>query len=319
MAAGEGKGAPDQPRRRESIIKEGISMWQKRWCTVAIVLCLMAGLGIRAWADEGNATAPQMKEAKADKKSVRVLVIGGMTMTGLWQEVAEKFEKKTGCKVVLVDTGPRPELDKAFRAGKADLLTMHSGDITTDLVVDGYGTNMRPWARNDLVILGPPEDPAKIKGMKDGAEAFKKIAEAKAPYLDALDVGGREMAHKLWKKAHLKPAGSWVIRDDSPSAEDIPAFASAHGAYVVFGRMPFLFEKVEFGKLQIMVEGDPDMRRPYIVMEANRARFPEANSEGARTLSDFLVSGEIQTYMKTFRAAEFGNRTLFHPVWPVGQ
>ena len=57
-------------------------------------------------------------------------------------------------------TGPRPDLDEAMRAGKVDLLTMHSGDITTDLVADGFGINMRPWTRNELCIVGPPDDPA---------------------------------------------------------------------------------------------------------------------------------------------------------------
>ena len=60
------------------------------------------------------------------------------------------FEAQTGYKVEVVVTGPRPDLDAAMRAGKVDLLTMHSGDITTDLVADGYGVNMRPWTRNEL-------------------------------------------------------------------------------------------------------------------------------------------------------------------------
>jgi tungstate transport system substrate-binding protein len=295
-------------------------MWIKAVFLVIIGFGLITGHSTFAWAqkDVQDNVSIQVKQIKTDNKIVRALVIGGMTMTGLWQEISKRFEKKTGYKVVLVDTGPRPTLDKAFREGKADLLTMHSGDITTDLVVDGYGTNMRPWARNDLVILGPLEDQAHIKGLKDGAEAFRRIAAAKAPLLDALDAGGREMAHKLWKKAHIKPSGSWIIRDDSPKAAEIPAFASERGAYVVFGRMPFLFEKVDFGKLQIMVEGDPDMRRPYIVMVANPARFPQANHKGARLLSDFLLSEETQTFMKDFRAKEFGGMPLFYPVWPVG-
>jgi tungstate transport system substrate-binding protein len=270
-------------------------------------------------ADGATGTKGLSSEIVAGKGIVRVLVIGGMTMTGFWQEISARFEKASGYKVLLVDTGPRPGLAEAFREGKADLLTMHSGDITTDLVVEGYGRNMRPWARNDLVILGPPEDPAHIRGLKDGAEAFRRIATAKAPFLDALDAGGREMAHKLWKKAHIKPRGSWILRDDSASAEGIPVFASERGAYVVFGRMPFLFEKIKFGQLQILVEGDPDMRRPYIVMEANKERFPGTNQEGAAALSTFLLSREAQSFMKEFRTKEFGEMPLFYPVWPVGK
>ena len=67
---------------------------------------------------------------------VRCAVIGGMTMTGLWPRIAQMFEAESGYKTELVMTGPRPELDKAMREGKVDLLTMHSGDITTDLVAD---------------------------------------------------------------------------------------------------------------------------------------------------------------------------------------
>lgn len=283
------------------------------------VLSALLGLSHAARAEgPAKGAAGQDKPIPRDGGSIRVLVIGGMTMTGLWQEIAARFEKKSGYKVVLVDTGPRPELDKVFREGRADLLTMHSGDITTDLVAEGYGTNMRPWARNDLVILGPPADPAHIKGLKDGAEAFRRIAGAHAPFLDAMDVGGREMAHKLWRKAHIKPRGDWIIRDDSASAEDIPAFANERSAYVVFGRMPFLFSKVKFGSLQIMVEGDPDMRRPYIVMEANPVRFPATNRAGARALADFLLSGDTQTFINSYRAKEFGGMPLFYAVWPVG-
>jgi tungstate transport system substrate-binding protein len=71
-----------------------------------------------------------------------------------------------------------------MRAGKVDLLTMHSGDITTDLVADGYGTDMRPWTRNELCIVGPPDDPAHVRGMTNGVAALKKIAAAKAHFVD---------------------------------------------------------------------------------------------------------------------------------------
>jgi tungstate transport system substrate-binding protein len=202
----------------------------------------------------------------ADPKIIRAAVIGGMVMTKLWDAISKKFEAKTGYRVVVVAYGPRPILDRVFREGKADLLTMHSGDITTDLVADGYGINMRPWTRNDLVILGPPSDPAKIRGMKSGVEAFKRIAEARANYLDAFNKGGRELSHTLWTMAKIRPRGNWVIQDDGVSAKNIITLAEKNNAYVVFGRMPVLFKKIIVGSMEIMVEGDPLMRRPYIVM-----------------------------------------------------
>ncbi len=43
---------------------------------------------------------------------------------------------------------------------------------------EGYGVNRRLVMHNDFIILGPAEDPAKIKGTKSAAEAFKKIASS---------------------------------------------------------------------------------------------------------------------------------------------
>src|SRR5208283_5636059 len=114
----------------------------------------------------------------ARHRVVRCAVIGGMTMTGLWPEISKLFEAQTGYHVEVIATGERPLLDKAIRAGKVDLLTMHSGDITTDIVADGIGVNMQPWTRNELVIVGPTNDPAGIRGMTNGPEALKKIAGA---------------------------------------------------------------------------------------------------------------------------------------------
>ncbi|HPV41349.1 MAG TPA: substrate-binding domain-containing protein [Spirochaetota bacterium] len=268
---------------------------------------------------KGKRGKDRVKPVGPDPKIVRTAVIGGMIMTGLWKEISKRFEAKTGYRVVVVAHGPRPILDRAFREGKADLLTMHSGDITTDLVADGYGMNMRPWTRNDLVIVGPPSDPAKIKGLRSGVEAFKLIAAAQAPYLDAFNKGGRELSHTLWTKAGVRPRGGWVIKDEGNRAKDIITFAEKNDAYVVFGRMPVLFEKIELGSMKIMVEGDPLMRRPYIVMEANPKRVPGANTKGAKMLADFLLSDEIQKLLSEFGTREYGGLPLFYPVWPTGK
>jgi tungstate transport system substrate-binding protein len=245
---------------------------------------------------------------------VRAAVIGGMTMTGLWDEISRMFEAETGYKVEVVATGPRPLLAEAFQQGKADLLTMHSGDITTDLVAQGYGINMRPWTHNDLVIVGPKADPAGIRGMRDGAEALKRIAQAQANYVDFRGIGSREVAHALWKKAGISPEGKWLLKDESSEHLDILSFAQKSNAYVIVGRMPVLFEKLKAADMEILVENDPAMRRPYIVMEANPGVFPNANHAGAKALSDFLLSKKAQSFLAQFGAAQHGDVPLFHPV-----
>src|SRR5215469_9638866 len=164
-------------------------------------------------------------EGPANLHIVRCAVIGGMTMTGLWPEIAKMFEEQTGYKVEVIVTGPRPILDEAMRAGKVDLLTMHSGDITTDLVADGYGINMRPWTRNELCIVGPPDDPAHIRGMTNGAAALRQIAAAHARFVDFQGIGSRELVHTLWRLAEVEPKGEWVLKDETLSKWNILQFA----------------------------------------------------------------------------------------------
>jgi tungstate transport system substrate-binding protein len=249
-----------------------------------------------------------------NKRIVRCAVIGGMTMTGLWPEVVRMFEADTGYHCELVATGPRPEISAAFRAGKADLITMHSGDITTDLVADGYGIHMRPWTRNELSLVGPTNDPAHIRGMTNGASALRKIAEARARFVDFQGVGSRELVHNLWTAAGLEPKGDWVLKDDTVSKFDILQFARSNNAYVVVGYIPARLGKMNADGMEILVQGDPAMRRPFIVMEANPKKFPDVNSAGARALSDFLLSKKVQTFLAEFGQKTTGRGPLFHPL-----
>ncbi len=253
-------------------------------------------------------------KSPSDKRVVRCAVIGGMTMTGLWPEMVKLFEAGTGYRCELVATGPRPGLAEAFRAGKADLLTMHSGDITTDLVADGYGINMRPWTRNELSIVGPTDDPAHVRGMTNGAAALRKIAETKARYVDFQGVGSRELAHNLWAASGVEPKGDWVVKDETVSKFDILQFARSNHAYVIVGYIPARLGKMNPAGMEILVQGDPAMRRPFIVMEANPKRFPNANHAGARALSDFLLSPKAQGLLAEFGQKTTGRGPLFHPV-----
>ena len=251
-----------------------------------------------------------------DKEPIRVAVIGGMTMTGMWQELAAKFEADTGWKTQLIITGPKDVISAPFKRGEVDLLTMHSSDQTTDLVANGYGVNLRPWARNEHTIVGPATDPAGIRGLTDGAEALKKIAAARAPFVDFYGPGSRELTHKLWQRAGLKPEGDWVLKDESASPQEIIAFAEKKQAYVVVGRIPVAFGKMSLGKMEVLVKGDPEMRRPFVVIEANAKKFPQARTAGARVLADWLVSEKGQRFLIEYGRQKNGGIPLYFPVNP---
>jgi tungstate transport system substrate-binding protein len=254
------------------------------------------------------------QQGPADSQTIRCAVIGGMTMTGLWPKIAQMFESETGYHLKLVVTGPRPILDKAMREGKVDLLTMHSGDITTDLVADGFGINMRPWTRNELCIVGPSGDPAHIRGLTNGAEALRKIAQAKSHFVDFQGIGSRELTHSLWESAGIEPKGDWIIKDDTVFKWNILQFARTNNAYVVVGYIPARTGKMYAEGMEILVKGDPVMRRPFIVMEANPQKFPAANHAGAQALADYLLSPKVQNFLLEFSSQAGGPGPLFFPV-----
>jgi len=252
--------------------------------------------------------------ARQGPAPVRVAVIGGMVMSGMWQAVSAEFTKETGIPVAVAAAGPKEILDAEFRKGGIDLVTLHSSDTATNFVADGLGINMHPWARNELVIVGPPGDPAKIRGMKSGMEALLKIARAQAPFVEARNTGSQTIEIDLWRKAGFTPKGAWLIKDESPTPQQVVEFAAQRGAYVIVGRLPILYGKMPSAGMEIMVEGDPEMQRPYVVIEANPARNLGKNPDGARKLAEFLTSPAGQNALETFAARENKGLPVFYPV-----
>lgn len=261
-----------------------------------LFLCLLA------------ACSPQEK-APSEKVPLKAAVIGGMVMTGLWDEVARAFEAETGIPVVAAATGPKDILNAKFRKGGINLITLHSSDVATNLVADGLAVNMRPWARNEQVIVGPPEDPAKIRGLASGAEAFKRIAAIQAPLVEARGTGSKIVCERLWHLADIEPVGPWILRDESPTSQQVLEFAAQRRAYVVVGRIPVLHGKMPAAGLEILVQGDPEMRRPFVVLEA-------AHSKNARLLSDFLVSEKAQKILANFAGRHAGEKISSSPQLP---
>ena len=123
--------------------------------------------------------------------------------SGLFDYLLPIFEKKTGIKidVVAVGTGASIEIGKR---GDADVVFVHAKEQELKAVEEGFFVNRHDVMYNDFVIIGPTNDPAKIKGMKSAPDAFKKISESGASFVSRGDKSGtntKELA--LWKKAGI--------------------------------------------------------------------------------------------------------------------
>lgn len=252
---------------------------------------------------------------EAEPAPVRVAVIGGMTSSGLWPMIAGAFTAQTGIPVELATTGPKEVLDQAFRAGGIDLLTMHSSNEATKLVAEGFARNIRPWTFNEHVIVGPADDPAGIRGLSSGSEALAKIAAGRHPFVEARNTGSHSVTQHLWKLSGTHPTGDWLLADRSVSNQLVVEFARRHNAYVITGRIPVLSGKIPNPEMQILVQGDPEMRRPFVVLEA--APGVSANPHGAKLLADFLLSPAGQAVLSAHGQAQADGRKLFFPLQPI--
>jgi tungstate transport system substrate-binding protein len=127
--------------------------------------------------------------------------------SGLLDYLLPQFEKKTGIKVDVVAVGTGAALALGKR-GDADVVLVHAKNQELKAVAEGFFVNRHDVMYNDFVIIGPPDDPAKIKGLKSAPEAFQRIAASKSPFVSRGDKSGthtKELA--IWKKAGIDPQG----------------------------------------------------------------------------------------------------------------
>ncbi len=218
--------------RRHFITGETSIRMKPAPAAVLIGIILLPGGALSAMA-AGPGT-PKQPEPSAPHL-VRACVIGGMTMTGLWDEIVKRFEARHPFKVKVVATGPRPKISVPFRRGEADFLVMHSGDITTDLVADGYGINMRPQRPGAPRPGFRPGRGSRPQGRRRGAETHRSNQKPLSRCQQQRPTGSRP--HPLETGRHpaegrlVHPGRSTVLRRH-------PGLRRRQGSLFHFGRMP---------------------------------------------------------------------------------
>src|SRR5438445_9287435 len=97
--------------------------------------------------------------------------------SGLLDVLVPMFEKKSGMSVKTISVGTGQALALAAR-GEADVTLAHAPELERRYVAESKMLNRRLVMYNDFVMIGPEEDPAKVKGEKSAVAAFRKIAAA---------------------------------------------------------------------------------------------------------------------------------------------
>jgi tungstate transport system substrate-binding protein len=268
---------------------------------------MLFGLGLCA----SLLAAANPRLTAAEDKFIIVQSTTSTQNSGLFEHILPIFTKKTGIEVRVVAVGTGQALKNAEN-GDGDVVFVHSKPDEEKFVADGWGVKRYDVMYNDFIIVGPAADPAKVAGVKDAAQAFTKIAEAKAPFASRADDSGTNKAElKLWHDAGIDAqasSGSWYLETGSGMGATLNT-AVGKQAYTLTDRGTWLSfaNKDDF---KVLVEGDPHLFNQYGVILVNPAKHPNVKAKEGQAFIDWLIGSDGQAAIASYK---IDGEQLFFP------
>src|SRR5438034_3438809 len=249
--------------------------------------------------------------AAAQSNTVILATTTSTQDSGLLDLLVPMFEKKIGMTVKTISVGTGQALALAAR-GEADVALVHAPSVERKYVEEGKMRNRRLVMYNDFIVIGPGDDPAKIKGTPRVADGLKRIADTQSRFVSRGDKSGTHVLELgLWKQAGVEPKGAWYIESGQGMGATL-GIANDRRAYTITDRGTYLAFQKRIS-LPVLVERDRPLLNVYSVMEVNPANGPRVNAAGGKAFADFMLSAEVQAVIKTFGVDKYG-QALFAPI-----
>jgi tungstate transport system substrate-binding protein len=270
----------------------------KRWFFVGLIFAL--------------SLFPSLSGAQGSRFILLSSTIGPID-AGIVDLLENEFEKETGIRVRHVGAGTGAALDIS-KTGNVDLVLVHAKSLEEKFVAAGYGTERIDLMYNDFVIVGPPNDPAGIKGMKQATEALRTISEKGVTFISRGDRSGTHVAEmELWEKGGIKPSGPWYVIYEKGSEGNVPTlrYTDEKRAYTVIDRATYLGLKGKI-KLEVLIERDEILLNFISLIPVNPQKFPKVNYEDAMVFVNWLTSPEKgQKIIRDFGKDKYGSPLFF--------
>lgn len=274
--------------------------------SVRLKACALLLLSVLVGCDAGT------ERDAASGTIVRLATTTSTHNSGLLDELIPPFQAATGYQVQVFAVGTGQALELG-RRGDVDLVLVHARAREDAFVQDGFGMERRDIMWNDFVVLGPPADPAGVRGVATAVEAFRKIAAAGAPFVSRDDDSGTHIRERsIWREAGIDPEGSvpsYLRAGQGMGACLLMAFEKR--AYILADRGTWLAYAARLD-MDILVDGDAALRNPYgaILVRPDRAAAVDIEVTGARAFLDYLISPDGQRRIGAYRKQ---GQVLFHP------
>jgi len=250
----------------------------------------------------------------ACSKKERSMILATTTSTqdsGLLDYLLPLFKEDTGITVKVLAKGTGEAIEVAKR-GDADGLLVHAKSQEVKFVEEGYGTERLEVMYNDFIVVGPKDDPAKLKekAPKDGVEAFKLISSSGANFISRGDKSGTNTKElDIWKDAGITPTGEWYISAGKGMGA-VLTMASEKKAYTLTDRATYLNMRDTLD-LAIVTEKGSQFLNQYALIRLddskNKIKTKEANE-----FIDWMLSTKGQKLIGEYGKEKYG-MPLFTP------
>lgn len=259
--------------------------------------------------------------------------------SGILDMLLPEFTRDTGIKVKVLAKGTGAAIRDGMD-GNVDIIFVHEKDREERFVSEGYGSYRLAVMHNDFIIIGPKNDPAGIKGMREAADALRKIADSKAKFISRGDDSGTyAKEQELWRLTGLalKTETTEIVKDGERVGQSfthpeglgdwyksigqgmgkVITYAEEKQAYTLADRGTYL--KYRFGReqgldLEILCEGDPKLYNPYGIIPINPVKYPYVMFSQAEKLAKWLVSEKAQRLIAEYKIE--GHQAFFPDAIP---
>jgi len=231
--------------------------------------------------------------------------------SGLYDYILPQFIKKNGIDVRVVAVGTGQAIKNAQNCD-GDVLIVHSKDSEENFVRSGFGLYRKNLMYNDFVIIGPENDPAKVKSSSNAFEAFKKIFNERAIFASRGDESGTHKTEiKIWNNLNMSTNdfnGGWY-RELGLGMGATLNVAVQMDAYVLSDRATWLAFKNKLQHL-ILFEGDDNLFNQYGIIPVNPNKCPSVKTNLSKIFIDWMLSIEGQNFISSYKK---NGQQLFFP------
>lgn len=245
--------------------------------------------------------------AKEEVLCLRVAVTPSVYNSTILTPLLSPFEKKNRLRVDVVAA----ETEKALKLaenGEVDAVIVNDPDQEMAFMEKGFGSDHKSFMHSYFMIVGPPSDPAKVKGERANY-AFYKIAEKMAIFVSG---GNKSEAvpweRRLWDRADVKKLGKWYIEAGKDMDETLMVADEKRG-YTLSDRFTYIAMK-DMIRIVALVDKDPNLKNVYSIMAVNPNRYTHVKYGTAVMLIEYLSSKEAQEIINGFKIT---GEQLFYP------